>query len=97
MLYYDKIDLPEGIDVNQTSSSKDCDICHYRCFLGEGFTFQLDACNGCHEALMMSMNLSDIAILYIHRANYRCIISKVSKSDAVNLMQNIDLSEKQTL
>ena len=46
---------------------------------------------------MMSMNLSDIAILYIHRANYRCIISKVSKSDAVNLMQNIDLSEKQTL
>ena len=24
MLYYDRIDLPEGIDVKKTSASKDC-------------------------------------------------------------------------
>ena len=29
MLYYDKIDVSEGIDVNKTSASKGCDICHY--------------------------------------------------------------------
>ena len=29
MLYYDRIDVSEGIDVNKTSASKECDICHY--------------------------------------------------------------------
>ena len=29
MLYYDRIDVPGGIDVNKISASKECDICHY--------------------------------------------------------------------
>ena len=29
MLYYDRIKFSEGIDVNKTSESKECDICHY--------------------------------------------------------------------
>ena len=29
MLYYDKLDVSEGIDVNDTSESKDSDVCHY--------------------------------------------------------------------
>ena len=29
MLYYDRINVSEGIDVNKTSESKKCDICHY--------------------------------------------------------------------
>ena len=29
MLYLDRIDVPEGIDVNKTSASKECDICYY--------------------------------------------------------------------
>ena len=29
MLYYDRIDVSEGIDVNKTSESKERDICHY--------------------------------------------------------------------
>ena len=33
MLYYDGIDLSEGIDVNKTSASKECDICRFWCFL----------------------------------------------------------------
>ena len=28
MLEYNKIDISEGIDVNKTSLSKECDICH---------------------------------------------------------------------
>ena len=28
MLYYDRIDFSGGIDINKTSSSKECDICH---------------------------------------------------------------------
>ena len=29
MLYFDRSDLSEGINVNKTSASKECDICHY--------------------------------------------------------------------
>ena len=32
MLYYDRIDISEGIDVNKASESKECNICHYWCF-----------------------------------------------------------------
>ena len=29
MLYYERIDLSEGNDVNKTSASKECDVCRY--------------------------------------------------------------------
>ena len=29
MLKYDKIDISEGIDVNKTIASKECEVCHY--------------------------------------------------------------------
>ena len=29
MLHFDRIDVSEGIDVNKTSASKECEICHY--------------------------------------------------------------------
>ena len=29
MLRYPKIDVSEGIDVNKTSASKECELCHY--------------------------------------------------------------------
>ena len=32
MLYFDRIDVPEGIDIDKASASEECDICHYcRC------------------------------------------------------------------
>ena len=43
---------------------------------------------------MMSINLSDIAISNIKGCDHRCIISLISKSEAINLMQNADLTEK---
>ena len=42
----------------------------------------------------MSMNLSDIAILNIKGSDYHCIISLISKNEAISLMQNVDLTEK---
>ena len=43
---------------------------------------------------MMSINLSDIAILNIKGCDYGCIISLIGKNEAINLMQNADLTEK---
>ena len=94
MLYYDKTEPFEGIDINKTSESKECNTCHYRYFLDKGFMFKPNVCNGCHDLLMMSMNLSDIAVLNIKCTDYRCIISGISKSEAINLTKNINLTEK---
>ena len=41
---------------------------------------------------MISTSLSAIAILKVNGVNYRCIISGISKSEAVNLMQNANLT-----
>ena len=40
------------------------------------------------------MNLSDITVLNFEGADYCYIISGISRSEATNLMQNINLSEK---
>ena len=64
-----------------------------RYFLDKGFRFQQHDCNEYYNVLMMSMNRSSIAISILN-VNYHCIINGISKSEAKNLMQNIDLSEK---
>ena len=39
MLYFDRINVSEGIDVNKTSESKERDICHYWYFLSKEYKF----------------------------------------------------------
>ena len=41
---------------------------------------------------MLSTNLSNIAILNIKGSDYCCIISLISKNEAIKLLQNADLS-----
>ena len=94
MIYYDRIDVSEGIDINKTSASKDCDICHYCYFLNKEVKFQPYVCNRCHDLLMISMNLSYIYILNIKNTDYCCISNGISKSRATKLLQNIDFTEK---
>ena len=43
---------------------------------------------------MMRMNLSHIAFLDIYSFDYCGIINRNRKSEAINLLQNIDLNEK---
>ena len=43
---------------------------------------------------MMSINLSNIAILNIKGSEFRSIISLISKNEALNLIQNPDLTTK---
>ena len=74
MLFIDRFDISEGIDVNETCASKECDVCHYWYFLNYSFKFQPNVCNRCHDLLMMSMNL-----LNIKGSDYRCIIILISK------------------
>ena len=86
MLYYERINISEGVDVNKTSASKECNICHYWYFLNFSFKFQPNVYNRCHDLLRMSINLSDIAILNIKGSDYCCIISLISTNEAIKLM-----------
>ena len=64
MLYYDRINIGEGIDLSKGNNSKECMICHY-CFFNNGFKFQDSICNGCHDLTMLTVNISDIAIITV--------------------------------
>ena len=93
MPHFDRSEVSEGIDLNKTSASKECNICHYWYLLNYSFKFQLNVCNGCHDLLVISMNLSNIVILNTKCSDYRCIISVISKNEAINLIQNADLTK----
>ena len=62
-------------------------------FLNNRFKFQSYVYNRCHNLLMLSMNLSNNAILNIKCADYCCNICGISNSEAINLMENTDLTE----
>ena len=94
MLYYDRINVSGTIDINNTSESKECIICHYWYFFDKGFKFQLHVYNGCHDLLTMSMNLINTTALNIHSVDCCCIISGISKNKLINLIKNVDLTEK---
>ena len=61
MIYCDRIDVSEGLNVNKTSASNEGDVCHYWHFLNFSFKFQPNVCNRRHDLLMISVNLSSFA------------------------------------
>ena len=81
MLHYDRIDAAEGIDVNKKNASKECDIYYYWYFSSYSFKFQPNDCSRCHDLLMMSINLIDLT--NIKGFDYHCIISLISKKEAI--------------
>ena len=39
MIYYHRINILEGIEINKTNEAKDGDVYHYCCFLDKSFKF----------------------------------------------------------
>ena len=64
MLEYDRIDISEGIDVNKTSASKECDICHYWYFKDIGFKYEPYLCNGPHDLMQKAMSFNNMMLLF---------------------------------
>ena len=94
MLEYDRIDISEGIDVNKTNASKECDICHYWYFKDIGFKYEPYLCNGCHDLMQKAMSFNDVAIIYVKGSAYRNHCWYMSKDDAVSIMNNSNLIGK---
>ena len=97
MLEYDIIDISEGIDINKTKASEKYDIFHYWNFKDIGFKNEPYLCNGCHNLMQKAVNFNDVAIFSVKESNYRIHFSYMSENDAINIMNNSNLSEKNGL
>ena len=84
--------MSEGIDLTKSNTSEECMKCHYW-FFNHGFKFQDVVCNGCHDLTMLSVNVSDIAIITVKNIDYCCIIHNISKSEAINLLKSAVLED----
>ena len=87
MLQDEKTDVSEGIDVNKTSSSKECMLCHYWILKDVGFKLEDHVCNGCHDLLMMAYGL----------ANFRCTLWGTSRNEGLRRLSNSVLEDKGVL
>ena len=94
MLEYDIIDISEGIDFGKTNKSKECDIFHYWYFLDENVNYEKYLCNGCHDLMQKALNFDDVAIVSIEGNDYRIQFWYMSKNDAIALMTNSNLNDK---
>ena len=88
MLQCEKIDVSEGIDVNKTNASKECELCHYWFYKSIGFKFEEHICNGCYDLLTMAYSLKNIAILSAKGAIFRCLLIGISKNEALKNVNN---------
>ena len=43
---------------------------------------------------MLSVNVSDIAVIIVKNVDYRCIIHNISKFEAINLLKNSVLGDR---
>ena len=79
---------------HKINARKECDICHYRYFLDKDFKFRPYISDENQDVLVMSINLNNIAILIIYSIDYCCINNGIDKSEAINLLQIADLTER---
>ena len=94
MIEYEKIDISEGIDVNRTNLSKECDICHCWYFKDIGFKYQPYLSNVCHDLMQKAMSFNNIAIVYVKENAYRINFWYMSKDDAIIIINGSILHDK---
>ena len=93
MLEYDMKDTSEGIKVNKTNSSKECDVYHYWYFLDKGSKFEPYVRNGFYDLMQKAMSFND-AFASVKGNDNKIHFWYISKNDAINMMKNSDLNEK---
>ena len=96
-LKYEKIDASKGIDINKTSLSKECKVCHYWFLKDVGFKFEPHVCNGCHDLLRMAYGLENIAILSTKGATFRSILWGISRNEGLRRLKNSVLEHQRVL
>ena len=94
MLEYDRIDISEGIAVNKTNLSKECDICHYWYFKDTGFKYEPCLCNGFHDLMQKAMSFNNVTVVYVKGNAYRIHFWYMTKDDAINIINGSNVVDK---
>ena len=94
MLAYERIDISDGIDVNESDKSEKCMLCHYRYFLDNNFSYGPYLCDGCYNMTQKCNKLKNIAIIHIKKSVYRISFLFMNKHEAKELMVNSNLTDK---
>ena len=101
MLEYDRRNISEGIDVNKTNASKECDICHYWYFLDKRCKYEPCLWYGWQDLIQEAKTFNDIAIVSIKGSDTKVLFFVyfwyMSKDDAINIMKNSNLNEENRL
>ena len=94
MLEHDGINISEGIDVNETNASKECDICLYWYFKDIGFKYDSYLCNGCHDLMQKVMSFNDVATVCVKENACGIHFWYMNKNDAISIINNSNLVDK---
>ena len=87
MLYFDRIDISEGVELARSNNNKECMICHYW-FFNHRFRFQDSLCNGCNDLTVLCLKISNIIIITDKNVDYCPIIYNISKYETINLLKS---------
>ena len=74
-LKYDRIDISEGTNVNETDRSKECVFCHDWYFLNKSFSYGPYTCDGCYDLVQRSTDFRNIAIVHIKKVHTEFIFN----------------------
>ena len=94
MLAYERIDISDGIDVNESDKSKECTLCYYWYFLDKNFSYGPYLCDGCHNMTQKCSKLKNIAIIHVKKTVYRICFLFMSKREARKLIANSNVIDK---
>ena len=84
-MYYDRVDISEGMTTGKSSNRKECIIFQYW-FFNHRLRFQ-DICNSWYDLTILCFNTTDIGIISVKGVDYRCII--LNKSKAIHLLEKL--------
>ena len=97
MLYYNKINISEGININKSNKSKECMICHHWYILDDNYKYEVEVCNGCHDISMIAFELENIAMIHVKGIDFRYAIWNMARNDAITRFSNSELDDKRSL
>ena len=95
MLEYDRIDISEGIDINNfEETSTRCSLWNFYYFLDKNFSYGPFLCNGCYDMSLKAVGMQNLTIINYNGNHYRVNFAFISKKDAYNLIRNATIIDK---
>ena len=97
MLEHEKIDISEANDVNKSTNSRECSLCHFWYFIDKNFNYQKYLCNVCHDMSVKAVSIKSLAIIYSRGNAYRVNFAFMTINDATGLINTSNVNNKGVL